>query len=56
MSRIEKVERFTCECGCVTENPDIIKLIRKTGLCPKCGDGKKEGKENGQLIRVYQDG
>ena len=38
---IKSIERFVClSCGYITESGVIIDLIRKSGACPACQNGK----------------
>ncbi len=40
---ITKVERFHCRrCDYITEEPGTIELIRKTGTCPACHNGRSK--------------
>jgi len=55
---IETVERFYCPlCGFLTYSPDTIEVVRKTGKCPACDNGKPKTweakKTNGFLPRDW---
>lgn len=51
---IETVERFYCPlCGFLTFSLTTIEIVKKTGKCPACDNGKpkvwKDKKPNGPL-------